>query len=52
MEVRKDSDQMMWSNTSLEPTADAVPIHMNRDSSIEFGVSLPRLTRLLLSSIR
>jgi hypothetical protein len=39
-------------NTSLEPTADAVAVHMSRDSSIEFEVSLPRLSRLRLSSIR
>ena len=39
-------------NTSLEPTADAAPNHMSIDSSIEFGVSLPRLSRLWLSSIR
>ena len=39
-------------NTSLEPTADAVLISMSTDSSTEFGVSLPRFTRLWLSSIR
>jgi len=39
-------------NTSLEPTAYAVLIHMSLDSSITVGVSLPRLPRLWLSLIR
>jgi len=43
---------MMRSNTSLEPTADAVPIHMRLDSSIASCASLPRFTRLWLSLIR
>ena len=38
--------------TSLEPTADAALIGMSTGSSIECGVSLPRLSRLWLSSIR
>ena len=37
---------------SLEPTADAALIGMSTGSSIECGVSLPRLSRLWLSSIR
>ena len=39
-------------NTSLEPTAYAVSIHMSIDSSITVGVSSARLTRLWLSLIR
>ena len=39
-------------NTSLEPTAYAALFTMSMDSSIEIGVSLPRLPRLWLSSIR
>jgi hypothetical protein len=38
-------------NTSLEPTADAALIGMSTGSSIECGVSLPRLLRLWLGSI-
>jgi hypothetical protein len=39
-------------NKALEPTADAALFSMSMDSSIEFRVWLPRLTRLWLSSIR
>ena len=39
-------------NTSLEPTAYAVPIRMSIDSSIASCASSPRLTRLWLSLIR
>jgi hypothetical protein len=39
-------------NTSLEPTAVSRCVERPMDSSIEFGVSLPRLTRLWLSLIR
>ena len=41
---------MTWPNTSLEPTADAALIRMRMDSSIALRVSLPRFTRLWLSS--
>jgi hypothetical protein len=41
-----------WSNTSLEPTAYADLVRVMIDSSIEFVVSLPRLSRLWLSLVR
>ena len=49
---RTRDQSMMRPNTSLEPTAYAVPICMSRDSSITLGVSSPRLSRLWLSLIR
>ena len=39
-------------NTSLEPTADAVLLRIQMDSSSICSASLPRLSRLWLSLIR
>jgi hypothetical protein len=52
MIVVRSCSEYVTPNTSLEPTADAVPIRMSIDSSITSSESLHRLSRLWLSLIR